>query len=635
MLTMSRSLRLFLTLTLTLPALLASGCGRDAGTGSLSFALGYYGDDLARFTLKVYRGAPAGQGEEPELEYVCRSYEYDGFRVSGIAPGDDYHVVFRGYRDEACTDLAFVSVRGRNTVAEDEDEQGRYYLPLLKMGASTALADPGFSNLGQLNSAPCDPLDDKCGGYFPELSDATCSATSFRCRVACTADADCTPRHPKAVCDDDGVEQYCVFSDAFPLNNASARGFGAAVALSDGSVGFLGGLDAQPGGVLEPASVPVEHLDAGQLLFDAPLDVGFLPSAFGGVVQVKKDAYAVIGGLARLTITPDQGGLAFTLCPEGAASCGFVDSVQVYDFGAGKSYASALTRAVAMPVVWRLNEGVAAVFGGVAFEGNDLTLSRNGLLCSYAGFPDVACDAYDGVLSGPRVGHAGVCVKATGEVPFSCDEFLVLGGNSPDSATTLGDLMVVEKKGSSYSIKPVPLTMDEDAADDPVAHAFGLQPFQAGARWFTVGGARFRAGAVGIDAPDLGAYRYVLDAAGQSITPIPVAVEGLPAGGATLLHRVFHQIVTFATDTGTAILVVGGLDATGRATDSVLVLEEQEGALRFVREIKLARARFGATIAPLDNPCLPDAGLVAGGVRVSKGALVPVYGSEVILQPVE
>jgi|GEM_PF-2965932 len=625
------------TSILALVALSFAACA-SGEQGSLTLAVGgYYGEDMSNFTLQVFQGTPANDAAEPTLEYTCRAYQNDGFRVSGIEPATDYYVVFRGYRDADCTKLAYVGVRGNVRVEEDAAQQGRYYLALLATGGATLLADPSFSNLGQLNSAPCDLMNDKCGTYFSDLAAAACSGASGKCRVLCTSDEQCTPLHPKAVCDDDGVESYCVFADAFPLNNAEARGFALGAALSSGGVGLVGGLGAGTGERLAAPSVPLESFDGTLGLFDAPLETGFLPAAFGGTVRLRKDAWAVVGGLSSLGATIKAKGLELGLCADGVASCGFQKSVQVFDFAKGKSYASPLERAVAMPVVWRLNDGVAALFGGIGFDNGAPSLSRNGLLCSYASFPDVSCAAYDGVLNGPRFGHAGVCLLASGAIPFSCDKFLVLGGNSPDTATTLADLMVVEKSAQgNYSIKPVPLTVSADAATDPIAHAFGVEPVRlTDELWFTLGGARFRAETLGFEPPDVGTYRFDIDAVGQTITPRAVAVQELPNNGQKLLHRVFHTVVTGTDDHGPYALVVGGFGPDGKSTNSVLVLREQAGAPRLANEIKLNKARFGATVTPFTNAFLPGAWLVSGGFRVVQGHLEPVYGSEVILAPLD
>lgn len=639
--------------TTSILALVALGFAACAGDehGSLTLALGgYYGTDMATFTLQVFQGTPANDAAEPTLEYTCRTYQNDGFRVSGIEPATDYYVVFKGYRDADCTQLSYVGVRGNVRVEEDAATQGRYYLALLQVGGATLLADPGFSNLGQLNGAPCDLVDDKCGTYFSDLSAATCSGASGKCRMPCTTDADCTPLHPKAVCDDDGLERYCVFSDAFPLNNAEARGFALGAPLSNGGVGLVGGLGAGNGERLAAPGVPLESYDGALGLFDAPLETGFLAAAFGGTVRLKKDGWAVVGGLSSLAAKVKGKGLELTLCGDGVASCGFVKSVQVFDFAKGKSYASVLeidrdpsdakkmvSIGVAMPVVWRLNDGVAALFGGIGFENGSISLSRNGLLCSYANFPEVTCSAYDGVLNGPRFGHTGVCLQASGTIPFSCDQFLVLGGNSPDMSTSLADLMVVEKSAQgSYSIKPVPLDIAADAAADPVAHVFGLEPVRLGDDlWFTLGGARFRSETLGFEAPDVGAYRFDVDPVALTVTPRAVAVQELPDNGQKLLHRVFHTVVTGTDGHGPFALVVGGFGPDGKATTSVLVLREQGGAPRLAKEIKLNKPRFGATVTPFTNAFLPDAWLVSGGFRVVQGRLEPVYGSEVILAPLD
>lgn len=609
----------------------------DDRPGTITLAVGGYYADMSHFSLQVFQGTPANDAAEPTLEYACRTYQNDGFRVSGIEPAVDYYVVFRGYSDAECTDLAYVGVRGNVRVEEDESQQGRYYLALLTVGGASLLADPSFSNIGQLNNAPCEVAASKCGTYFADLADATCSAASGRCRVFCTSDADCSPLHPKAVCDDDGTERYCVFSDAFPLNNAVARGFAVGAELSDGGVGLVGGLGSGESDRLEGPSAPIESYDGSLGLFDAPLEAGFLPSAFGGVVRLRKDAWAVVGGLSSLGTTVKNKGLEFSLCADGVPSCGFQRSVQVFDFAKGTSYASPLERAVAMPVVWRLNDGVAALFGGVGLEGGAPSLSRNGLLCSYASFPEVSCAAYDGVLNGPRLGHAGVCLEASGAIPFSCDRFLVLGGNSPDTNTTLADLMLVEKSAQgNYSIKPVALKAPADSAADLVQHAFGLEPVRLSDElWFTLGGARFRPGTLGLEAPDLGAYRFDVDVIGQTITPRPVAVQDLPAGGQKLLQRVFHTVVTGADERGPFALVVGGLGPDGKATTSVLVLREQAGAPRLAMAFELNKARLGATVTRFTNAFLPDAWLVSGGFRVAAGRLEPVYGSEVILAPLD
>lgn len=609
------------------------------GTHSIVFALqgGYFSDDMTRFSLKLYRGTPVdGTREEPYLKYACRPYENDGFRVSGISPDDDYYVVFKGYRDADCTEFTTVGVRGNIHVSSSDDEAGRYFLPLFRVGDATPLADPGFSNLGQLNGAPCDPVaaQSDCGGYFPELSAAVCSGVSKRCRVLCQADGDCSPLHPKAVCDEQGGESFCRFADAFPLNNAQARGFHFGVPLSDGGVGLLGGLADTVDGGLEPTAIPLETYDGLLGLFDVPLETGFLPGAFGGLVETRKDAWAVIGGLSGLTVT-GGGGLGFSFCDGGRARCGFMGSIQVFDFAGDTSYTSPLERSIAMPVAWRLNDAVVALFGGLSYDDDEqqVVMSRSGLLCSFGEFPAVSCQPYDGVLNGPRVGHNGVCIKQTGEVPFSCDEFLLFGGNAPGGQTSVADLMVVEKTGESYSIKPVPLQIAESAAADPIAHAFGAVPFATADQWFTFGGAAFREDAIGVKAPDLGIYRHKVDSTKRELTPNVQPVQDLPSDGVRLLHRVFHQVVTYEDDGGTVVVIVGGLDGQLRASNSVLVLRVADGGVRYLREIKLRNARFGHSVTPFGNPFLPEGYLVSGGFRLVNGNMEPVYGSEVLLKP--
>ena len=636
---------------LALVALSLVACSTGGGRGSMTLAVGHYSADMASYSLLLYQGTPANATDEPAIEYLCRSYQNDGFRVSNIEPGTDYYVVFKGYADADCTRLAYVGVRGGITVSEDASTAGRYYLSLLKVGASTLLADPKYSTLGQLNGVSC-KAEDKCSTYFAELASAVCSPASKMCRVMCATDADCTSLHPKAVCDDDGVDTYCVFPDAYPLNNAVARGFSLGVPLSDGTVGLVGGLAEGTDGRLAAASVPIESYDGVTGVFDAPAETGFQPTAFGGAVRLRKDAWAVVGGLSSVGLASNADkGLDLSLCADGVASCGFAQSVQVFDFAKGKSFASDLAIdidpsaevtetapiGVALPVVWRLNDGVAALFGGIGFQGGTPSMSRNGLLCSYTGYPDVTCSAYNGVLNGPRAGHAGLCLEASGTIPFSCDRFLVLGGNSPDTDTTLADLMVVEKSAAgNYSIKPQKLTLTAGAADDPVAHAFGLEPVRLGDDlWITVGGARYLPGTVGFAAPDLGVYGYDIDDAALTITPRPLAVQDLPTGGAALLHRVMHTVVTGSDDTGTYALVVGGLGADGKATDSVLVLRDVGGAPALTAQIQLSKARLGATVTPFENPFLTNAWLVSGGFRVAGGKLLPVYGSEIVLGPLD
>ena len=155
------------------------------------------------------------------------------------------------------------------------------------------------------------------------------------------------------------------------------------------------------------------------------------------------------------------------------------------------------------------------------------------------------------------------------------------------------------------------------------------------ADWVTVGGARLRSGELGFEAPDVGVYRYDVDAVAQTIAPRPLEVKDLPAGGDALLHRAFHNVAVIPTDEGTAVLVVGGLAGDGKATDSVLVLRHENGPLRFDRELHLAHARFGAALAPLGSAVLSNAYVLSGGFVIEDGAVENVYGSEIILWPAE
>jgi hypothetical protein len=156
-----------------------------------------------------------------------------------------------------------------------------------------------------------------------------------------------------------------------------------------------------------------------------------------------------------------------------------------------------------------------------------------------------------------------------------------------------------------------------------------------GDQWFTFGGASFKESELWVGKPELGVYRFDVEPLAQTITPHPVGVSGLPTGGASLLHRVFHQVVVMDGAQGPLVLLVGGLGEDNRATASVLVLRLQDGALAFVKELKLAYPRFGHTVAPFSSPFLPAGLLVTGGFRLDGGAVSPVYGSEVLLPPLE
>jgi hypothetical protein len=665
-------------LFMALSGLVLMACGEPPQPASVFFALdgsGFYGDSVSRFTLRLYEEPPQSSGAKPYLEYKCRAYENDGFHVSGIEPGVNYTVLFRAYSDESCTELSHVALRGGIRVEEDARDQGRYYLALLEVGAASPLADPAFSNLGQLNGAPCDVLSDTCAQYFPSVSQATCSADSRRCRVFCDDDAGCAEIHAKAVCDDDGVETYCRFPDAFPLNNAEARGFGAAVELSDGGVGWLGGLSSLEGGLLRPASVPIESFEARSILFDAPLETGYVPTGFGGTVRIGKDSFATIGGLKALGMERDDAGqIAFRLCDGAGPFCGFQRTVEMYDFRAGRASSSQLVRALALPVVWRLHDAAVVLFGGVGFAEDLPTLSGDGLLCSFGtfdpatadleplscqsdrdcldyhpnaschdgscGFRDterqsyVSCQPYDNVLNGPRVGHAGVCIESSGETQISCDQYLVLGGNLPGGNTSAADLMVIEAS-SGYSIKQIAL--ETTVPGSPANNLFGARPAVTSDGWFSIGGAPFSPADLAVQAPSAEVFRYEVSAADKTITPHEVPVSGLPttASGGAMLARVFHQVITIEDPDGDLVVVLGGVDHELRATNNVVVLRDKGGALEYVRDFELTHARFGHQVTAFDNPILPRGFIVSGGFTFSGSELEPVYGSEVILLPLD
>ena len=433
---------------------------------------------------------------------------------------------------------------------------------------------------------------------------------------SCFVASDCT-QLGLASCDPE--RRVCVplgcAHDACLLTGTSVRAFGFAAKREDGRIGLIGG----------DSPTPAETFDPGTGTVTKDAIAGFVATSFAALAQASSKSYVIVGGASGLRPRLDTGRVFFDL----AEGTGWADKVQSIDLEAG-DVTTIDVPGVLGAVSWPLNDGVTALFGGVRNEGSSPAASKDGILCSLATFPDVTCDSYPDVLNGPRFGHAGICLEASGTIPFSCDRFLVMGGNLPGDEATFGDLMVVERSRSgNYSIKPVPLAAP--ASDDPIRNEFGAIPFLVdGTTLYSVGGAAFRSEGLAFDAPSIGVHRYGIDETAQTIEPELQPIIDLPENGENLLHRVFHQVVAFDDAKGTVVLVIGGLDRELLATASVLVLRPQAGGLKFVKEFSMNQERLGHSAVVIERPDAPPAVLVVGGFKVENGLLVHAEGAELI-----
>jgi hypothetical protein len=562
------------------------------------------GDVVLGFVVKFYRGAPKSADQKPYFQSECWTAS-QGFKVSNLATGKDYVVVYEGYSTTDCASASLVARGYRGGIEiTTKGTDGYYYIQVNRRGVLTAFPLPG-EDLNPTSGGIACTSDEYCRETI-DCPDASCPLGAW---VACAANESCangekyvTPRvHPLAVCDTDGGS-VCRLASLFPLNTRGRRAFHAAAARPDGSVSLLGGFSAADASRLAVKAPGAEAFAGDSCLFENPALADYNDEFAMGAVVASADGSKVIliGGAKQVGFT--QGGDSVLPVPQpetcsapDKCSLGLSNLATVVDVEKG----SVVQTALPFATVGAQATLVAGTDGGTrVLVRTDVLLKTTTefvggaawYLCDLGEDDGLACEPVAGTDSGTkRTGSTGVCIERDGA---ACKRYLVIGGNTGAKAEGLAEL---------FDAATGTVTKLAGTADSPkyLARQAGVL---AGGKVLLFGG---QTKASVVDAQPM---IVTVDAAKGTVA----VAKALATDSADAL-RVFHT-ATVLPD-GATVLVAGGVDASFAPVASALLYEVgTTGKLAPKTKITMATARVGHAATLLTGGVLEGSVLLTGGL---------------------
>ncbi len=547
--------------------------------------------DISSFQVRLYPRSPPS-GSAPLFDSGCFPFEGKTFQLPPVAAGSDRSVKVHAFSGTDCADEAVVAVAYRGSLRVEAGADRIYTLLPYAVNDFTSLPVPSLETMEKAQNTQCS------SDNFDEGME--------QCQSEVHATAFCVPSLG-----------HCAMISLYPLNNYTPRAFAGAVSLENGQVSSLGGAGLQfAGGSFKGADTNAEVYDPATTWFEAPYITNFTsmaPLVFHDVVHIGGQRAATIGGLGQFNLKKFGTDLVFETpvqnCgPDNTCVDNITSLIHVVDFQDQSEMAAAMPRKVFGArgiLIGSDPDARILVAGGVIGNAQAETVEQidKVSICTI-GQKTINCNNLGDNLSNKRFGHDVVCVDEADD--GVCRRVLIVGGYST-TAERAADFYHSESETLSSLSATEDLSMAGGWKWAVVHDADGKQQL------YSFGGTT---GTLGSKA-NVPPYRVALTEDGLEFQELEVVHPRL--------QRTFHEVVVLADDT---ILVIGGLDETNQATDSVLHFSAN-GEL--IEELFLRIPRAGHTATLISDGPLGGGVLVQGGIYITSGEPAFVGSAEIYL----